>query len=91
MDWTAGQYQRQRRRQFHVYRTVIDLTGRDPNTLIINGQWASDNTGNDIQVNGHSTGNPKCSTMGSYTAFNIYGTNGLFVAGPNNIDFLVHE
>jgi len=72
-----------------TYRTVIDLTGRDPNTLVINGQWASDNTGSDILVNGHSTGNPKCTTMGSYTAFNIYGTNGLFVAGPNNIDFVV--
>ena len=72
-----------------TYRTVIDLTGRDPNSLIINGQWASDNTGSDIQVNGHSTGNGKCLTMGSYTAFNIYGTNGLFVAGPNNIDFIV--
>ncbi|MCX6923321.1 MAG: hypothetical protein NT154_08960, partial [Verrucomicrobia bacterium] len=43
----------------YVYRAVIDLTGRDPSTLIINGQWASDNVGGDIQVNGHSTGNPK--------------------------------
>jgi len=75
----------------YVYRTVIDLTGRDPSTLIINGQWASDNTGNDIQVNGHSTGNGKCLTMGSFTAFNIYGTNGFFVAGKNNIDFLVNN
>ena len=75
----------------YVYRTVVDLTGREPSTLIINGQWASDNTGNDIQVNGHSTGNPKCLTMGSYTAFDIYGTNGLFVAGKNNIDFLVNN
>jgi hypothetical protein len=72
-----------------TYRTVIDLTGRDPNTLIINGRWATDNTGFDIQVNGHSTGNPKCTTMASYTAFNIYGTNGFFVAGTNNIDFIV--
>jgi hypothetical protein len=75
----------------YVYRTVIDLTGRDPSTLIINGQWASDNTGNDIQVNGHSTGNPKSLAFDGYTAFNIYGTNGLFVAGKNNIDFLVNN
>jgi hypothetical protein len=75
----------------YVYRTVIDLTGRDPSTLIINGQWASDNTGTDIQVNGHSTGNPQCLTFASFTAFNIYGTNGLFVAGTNNIDFLVNN
>ncbi len=75
----------------YVYRTVIDLTGRDPSTLIINGQWASDNTGSDIQVNGHSTGNPQGLTFASFTAFNIYGTNGLFVAGTNNIDFLVNN
>jgi hypothetical protein len=76
---------------FYTYRTVIDLTGRDPSTLIINGQWAVDNTGNDIQVNGHSTGNGKCLGFNPYTAFNIYGTNGLFVAGKNNIDFLVQN
>lgn len=75
----------------YVYRTVIDLTNRDPSTLVINGQWASDNTGSDIQVNGHSTGNPQCLTFASFTAFNIYGTNGLFVAGTNNIDFLVNN
>jgi len=75
----------------YVYRTVIDLTGRDPSTLIINGQWATDNTGNDIQVNGHSTGNQKSLNFNGFTEFDIYGTNGLFVAGKNNIDFLVNN
>ena len=75
----------------YVYRTVIDLTGRDPSTLIINGGWATDNNGNDIQVNGHSTGNQKSLTFASFTTFDIYGTNGYFVAGPNNIDFLVNN
>jgi hypothetical protein len=75
----------------YVYRTVIDLTGRDPSTLIINGQWATDNTGNDIQVNSHSTGNGKSLAFDSFTAFNIYGTNGLFVAGTNTVDFLVNN
>ena len=75
----------------YVYRTVINLTGRDPSTLVINGQWATDNGGNDIQVNGHSTGVPTSPGFGSYTAFSIYGTNGFFVAGPNNIDFLVNN
>jgi hypothetical protein len=75
----------------YVYRTVIDLTGRDPSTLIINGQWATDNVGNDIQVNGHSTGNGKSLAFNGYTAFNIYGTNGLLVVGKNTIDFLVNN
>ena len=33
----------------------------------------------------------RASNIGSYTAFDIYGTNGLFVAGTNNIDFLVNN
>jgi hypothetical protein len=107
MDRAAGEHLGKRRRRAprqapqastsasaagdYVYRTVLDLTGRDPSTLIINGQWVTDDTGNDIQVNGHSTGNGKSLAFTGYTAFNIYGTNGLFVAGKNTIDFLVNN
>jgi len=77
----------------YTYRIVIDLTDRDPSTLVIQGQWASDNAGQDIQVNGHSTGNPKSLGMTYYTGFAIYGTNTSlnWVAGPNNLDFIVQN
>ena len=74
-----------------TYRTLINLTGRDPSKLIIVGQWASDNYGLDIQVNGNSTANAYSSSFAAYTTFTIYGTNtGLnWVAGTNTLDFVV--
>src|SRR5437588_419013 len=40
----------------YIYRTTFDLTGFDPNTANIVGQWAMDNQGLDILINGVSTG-----------------------------------
>ena len=76
----------------YVYRTTIDLTDRDPSTVIILGRWAVDNTGLDIRVNGVSTGNPQSPGFSDYTAFSISnGVNATFVAGVNTIDFLVRN
>src|ERR1035438_4240441 len=38
------------------YQTTFDLTGLNPATAVLMGQWASDNTGMDILINGVSTG-----------------------------------
>lgn len=76
----------------YTYRTYINLTDRDPSTLVIEGGWATDNTGRDIRVNGVSTGNPQNTTQfASFTPFTIYGTdsNLKLVAGTNTIDFVV--
>jgi hypothetical protein len=75
----------------YTYRTVVDLTGRDPKTVVILGGWATDNTGNDILVNGVSTGNTQSPGFNAYTPFAIYGTNTTFVAGTNTIDFVVEN
>lgn len=78
----------------YVYRTVINLTNRDPKSVVILGQWATDNTGWDIQVNGVSTGVPRNTTQFSaFTSFALYGTNAnySFVAGTNTIDFVVNN
>jgi hypothetical protein len=76
----------------YTYRTVIDLTDRDPSTLIIEGRWATDNTGRGILVNEVSTDNPQnTAQFGSWTPFHIYGTNVNLVAGPNTIDFVVEN
>ena len=76
---------------FYTYRTVIDLTDRDPQTVMILGQWSTDNNGRDILVNGVSTGNPQNAGFNVWTPFAIYGTNVNLVAGPNNIDFVVEN
>lgn len=79
----------------YTYRTVLDLTGRDPSTLVIIGQWATDNEGLDIRVNGVSTHNPESLSFASFTGFSIYGTNALYaanlVAGSNNLDFVMQN
>lgn len=74
----------------YTYRTVIDLTDRDPKTLVIEGGWATDNTGRNILVNGVSSGNAQnTAQFASLTPFTLRGTEQNFVAGPNTIDFVV--
>jgi hypothetical protein len=72
----------------YVYRTVVDLTGFDPSSVVITAGWATDNEGLDILVNGVSTGYRNTTQFGALTPFTI--TNGL-LAGPNNIDFKLNN
>jgi hypothetical protein len=67
----------------YTFTTSFDLTGYDVAHVSLVGQWAVDNTGADILVNGTSTGitSPGFTT---FTPFRI--TNGL-VAGTNTLDF----
>jgi len=75
----------------YTYRTTFDLTGRDPRSVFIRGQWASDNAGRDILVNGVSTGSAQSPGFSSYTPFTLSGTNLTFLAGPNTLDFIVEN
>jgi len=75
----------------YIYRTTIDLTGRDLSTVLILGHWAVDNTGTEIRVNGTSTGNPQSPGFGAYTSFTLSSMNATFVAGINTIDFVVEN
>ena len=75
----------------YTYRTTLDLTGRDPATVVILGGWATDNPGVDILVNGLSTTNAQSPGFGGYTAFALSSTNATFVAGTNTIDFVVNN
>ncbi len=76
----------------YTYRTVIDLTDRDTSTLIIEGRWATDNTGRGIRVNGVSTDNPQnTAQFASWTPFTIYGKDVALVQGLNTIDFIVEN
>ena len=40
----------------YTYRLTFNLTGLQPNAAVINGNWAVDNSGVDILLNGVSTG-----------------------------------
>ena len=69
-----------------IYRISFDLTGFDEDTAQITGQWAVDNGGTDILINGTSTGNTNTAGFGGFTAFSVTGG---FVAGTNTLDFVV--
>lgn len=74
----------------YVYRTTFDLTGFDPSTTVISGQWSTDNFGEDILINGISTGfthtDGSVSSFKFFTSFTI--TSG-FRSGINTLDFEV--
>jgi hypothetical protein len=40
----------------YTYRTTFQLSGGDPTSVVVSGQWTLDNIGVDILINGHSTG-----------------------------------
>jgi hypothetical protein len=67
------------------YQTTFDLTGLDPATAILTGQWAADDQGLDVLINGVSTGN----TAAGFSSWSSFSISSGFVAGLNTLDFLV--
>ncbi len=70
-----------------IFRTVFDLTGLDPTSALISGQWATDNTGLDILINGASTGN----TCGGFSSLCNFSVSSGFINGLNTLDFQVND
>ena len=65
------------------YFVNFDLTGFDPSTVVIQGKWSTDNGGNDILINGNSTG----STSPGFTSFSTFNISSGFLPGVNTLDF----
>jgi len=70
----------------YVYRTTFNV----PNNAVLSsvsvtGDWASDDPGTDIKINGASTGQ----TSASYSALTPFSINSGFVFGINTLDFYV--
>jgi hypothetical protein len=75
---------------YYYYETLFDLTGMRPETAVIRGQWATDNYGYEILLNGTPTGNLNTSQFGAFTPFEIAGHLGdPFVEGLNSLIFVV--
>jgi hypothetical protein len=72
------------------YRTTFDLTGFNPASALISGQWSSDNQSVNILINGVPTGNSNASIFAfeTWTPFSIASG---FLAGLNTLDFLVNN
>jgi len=69
----------------YTYRTTFDLTGFNPATAVLTGQWGSDNSAV-MKLNGTVVSTTVSAGFVSWTAFTI---NTGFVAGVNTIDFVV--
>ena len=78
LDGAVGQYD---------YRTTFDLTGFNANAAALTGQWAADNAGVDILINGVSAGQ----TVNGFSAFSSFAVTSGFISGLNTIDFLVRN
>jgi len=75
---TVGQYK---------YQTTFTLP-KDFSTASITGQWATDNEGVNILINGNSTAS---TTPSSGFTFNNFTISSGFVAGTNTLDFIVNN
>jgi hypothetical protein len=71
-----------------MYRTTFDLTGLNPETASINGQWSTDNNGTDIFINGISTGATTAYEQFA-SGFSPFAINSGFISGVNTLDFVV--
>lgn len=70
------------------FTTTFDLTGLNASTASITGRWSADNKGNDIFINGVSTGQETTSGFVDWTDFAI---NSGFVSGINTLTFKVTD
>lgn len=80
--------------EYYVYKTTFDLTGLDPSTAQISGNWSTDNEGIDIFINSVSTGNSIAyGSPGNYSFMNFtpLTINSGFVAGLNILEFIIYN
>jgi hypothetical protein len=72
----------------YTYTTTFDLTGLNPATAILNGNWTTDNNGGNIILNGNNLGFTTSFT--SFFAFNnLFSATSGFVPGINTLQFVV--
>ncbi len=75
-----------------TFRTTFDLTGFDFTTASITGLWGTDNFGEDITINGVSTGIALPGMVSSnYTSLNAFSIASGFQAGINTLEFRVRD
>lgn len=72
----------------YIYQTTFDLTGLDPYTAVIVGQWATDNDA-EIFLNGVSTG--IITPFVGFTQFYPFTIDSGFVEGVNTLEFVVNN
>lgn len=69
----------------YLYRTTFDLTGFNESTAAITGNWATDNSGAGILINGA----PLLFVSGGFSSFTPFSISAGFAPGVNTLDFRV--
>jgi hypothetical protein len=69
----------------YIYRTSFSLRAVDPTTAVISGNWAADDIGTAVLLNGVNVG----ATQPEYTAVQPLLINSGFVTGLNTLDFVL--
>jgi hypothetical protein len=71
----------------YTYTTTFDLTGLSPSTAILTGQWATDNNGVMIVLNGNVMS--FTTPVVGFTQFFPFTISSGFVSGVNTLQFVV--
>ena len=74
----------------YIYRNTFDLTGFDPSTAAIMGEWSTDNNGLDILINGFSLGFTTGFAAFS-SGFSPFTITSNFNSNINTLDFVVNN
>jgi hypothetical protein len=74
----------------YTYQTTFDLTGLDPGSASITGQWATDNSGF-ILINGSSTGQTIPFGYPAFQSFTPFSISTGFISGLNTLTFVTNN
>jgi PEP-CTERM motif-containing protein len=74
----------------YIYRTTFDLTGYNPATARIDGNWTGDDDGIDIKINALSTLN-SYSGPNQFMVFHPFTITNGFSPGLNTLDFIINN
>jgi len=72
----------------YIYQTNFVLTGFDPTSAVITGQWTVDDTSLGIVLNGNDMGN-SISGTGAFSSLKSFTLNTGFITGLNTLQFKV--
>lgn len=75
----------------YAYKTTFSLTGFDPSTAKIIGNWSTDNNGVSILLNGVDTGNPSTDSGQFSIGFAPFSISSGFQPGINTLEFIVNN
>jgi len=73
----------------YTFETTFSLTGLNPSTALISGQWATDNQGVSIVLNGNTIVSGSAAAAANFTGWTAFTISSGFVSGVNTLDFTI--